>query len=41
MAFKKDWSLHTITGGSGTGKTRLALESRNLVRKELQSNLND
>ena len=33
---KKRWNLFSITGGGGTGKTRLAISTLQLVRNELE-----
>ena len=35
---KKSWNLFSITKGSGTGKTRLAISTLQLVRNELEKN---
>ena len=35
---KKRWNLFSITGGSGTGKMRLAISTLQLVRNELEKN---
>lgn len=38
---KKDWSLLTVVGGPGTGKTRLSICAQQLIKEEIQKNRND